>query len=70
MLKPSYTKNRYLLKYRVMSNKEVKEFSEKLRNGLKIAERRMLEEKALRGEDIIVSSDGKTIERIPAKQLL
>ena len=53
-----------------MSNKEVKEFSEKLRNGLEIAERRMLEEKALRGEDIIVSSDGKTIERIPAKQLL
>ena len=30
----------------------------------------MLEEKALRGEDIIVSSDGKTIERIPAKLLL
>jgi hypothetical protein len=53
-----------------MSNKEVKEFSEKLRNGLEIAERRMIEEKALHGEDIIVSSDGKTIERIPAKQLL
>ena len=70
MLKLSYTKNRYLLKFKVMSNKEVKEFSEKLRNGLKIAERRMIEEKALRGEDIIVSSDGKTIERIPAKQLL
>jgi len=30
----------------------------------------MLEEKALRGEDLIVSHDGKTIERIPAKQLL
>ena len=70
MLKLSYTKNRYLLKFKVMSNKEVKEFSEKLRNGLKIAERRMIEEKALHGEDIIVSSDGKTIERIPAKQLL
>ena len=53
-----------------MSNKEVEEFSEKLRSGLEIAEKRMLEEKALRGEDIIVSSDGKTIERIPAKQLL
>lgn len=36
-------------------------------SNLKIAERRMLEEKVLRGEDIIVSSDGKTIERIPAK---
>ena len=45
-----------------MSDKEVKEFSEKLRSGLEIAEKRMLEEKALRGEDIIVSSDGKTIE--------
>lgn len=47
-----------------------KEFSEKIKVGLVIAERRMLEEKALRDEDIIVSSDGKTIERIPAKQLL
>ena len=47
-----------------------KEFSEKIKAGLKIAERRMIEEKALRGEDIIVSSDGKTIERIPARQLL
>ena len=53
-----------------MSNEEVKEFSRKLEEGLRIAERRMLEEKALRGEDIIVSSDGKTIERIPASQLL
>lgn len=53
-----------------MSDKEVKEFSRKLEYGLRIAERRMLEEKALRGEDIIVSSDGKTIERIPARQLL
>lgn len=53
-----------------MSNKEVKEFSEKLSNGLEIAQKRMLEEKALRGEDIIVSSDGVTFQRIPAKQLL
>jgi hypothetical protein len=41
-----------------------------LKYGLEVAERRMLEEKALRNEDIIVSSDGKTIERIPARQLL
>ena len=53
-----------------MSNKEIKDFTSKLEDGLQIAERRMLEEKALHGEDIIVSSDGKTIERIPAKQLL
>jgi hypothetical protein len=30
----------------------------------------MLEEKALRGEDIIVSADGKTIQRIPASQVI
>ena len=53
-----------------MSNKEVKEFSEKLRNGLKLAEKRMLEDKAFRGEDIIVSSDGETFQRIPAKQIM
>lgn len=53
-----------------MSNKEAKDFTRKLEDGLQIAERRMLEEKALRGEEVIVSSDGKTIERIPARQLL
>jgi hypothetical protein len=53
-----------------MSNKELKEFSEKLRNGLKLAEKRMLEDKAFRGEDIIVSSDGVTFQRIPAKQVM
>jgi len=30
----------------------------------------MLQEKAMRGEDIIVSSDGKTIQRIPASQVI
>ena len=53
-----------------MSNKEILDFHEKLKQGLEIAEQRMLEEKALRNEDVIVSSDGKTIERIPARQLL
>lgn len=53
-----------------MSNKEVREFSEKLKQGLELAERRMIQEKALRGEDIIVSSDGKTIQRIAAKELI
>jgi hypothetical protein len=50
-----------------MSNKE---FSEKLKAGIELAGRRMLEEKALRGEDLIVSHDGKTIERIPARKYL
>ena len=63
-------KNHYLQKLKAMSNKEVKEFSEKLRNGLKLAEKRMLEDKAFRGEDIIVSSDGETFQRIPAKQVM
>ena len=53
-----------------MSNKEVRDFSEKLKQGLELAERRMLQEKALRGEDIIVSSDGITIQRIAAKELI
>ena len=55
---------------KVMSDKEVKDFSEKLEKGLELAERKMLEEKALRNEDIIVSSDGETFQRIPAKQLI
>ena len=44
-----------------MSNKE---FSEKLKAGIELAGKRMLQEKAMRGEDIIVSADGKTIQRI------
>ena len=50
-----------------MSNKE---FSEKLKAGIELAGKRMLQDKALRGEDVIVSSDGKTIQRIPAKDLI
>jgi hypothetical protein len=53
-----------------MSNKEFNEFSEKLRSGLELAEKRMIEDKALHGEDIIVSSDGVTFQRIPAKQVI
>ena len=53
----------------MMTDKEVKEFSKMMKRGLEIAERRMLEEKAKRGEDLIVSSDGKTIHRVSAKQL-
>ena len=59
-----------MLKYRIMSNKEVKVFSDKLRQGLMIAERIMLEEKALHNEDLIVSSDGETFQRISAKEII
>ena len=70
MQRQSYVINYCLIKSRSMSNKEVRDFSEKLRQGLELAERRMLQEKALRGEDLILSSDGKTIQRISAKKLI
>jgi hypothetical protein len=50
-----------------MSNKE---FAEKIKAGIELAGKRMLEEKARRDEDLIVSSDGMTIKRIPAKQII
>ena len=53
-----------------MSDKEIKEFSEKLKRGLELAENRMLQEKALRGKDIIVSGDDNIIRRIPAKEVI
>ena len=53
-----------------MSNKEIAEFGEKLQYGLDLAERRMLEEKALHGEDIVVCTPNDTIERIPASEAI
>jgi len=62
--------NHYLNRFRAMSNKEIKDFSEKLRRGLEIAEKRMLEEKALRGQDVIVCDAQNNIQRIPASEVL
>ena len=53
-----------------MSNKEVQDLAERLRDGLAIAEQKMLEEKALRGQDVIVCDDNDNIQRIPAKELI
>jgi hypothetical protein len=53
-----------------MSNKEVQALSERIREGLEIAEREMLEEKALRGQDVVICDDKNNILRIPATQLL
>ena len=53
-----------------MSNKEVRDLAERLRDGLAIAEQRMLEEKALRNQDVIVCDDNDNIQRIPAKELI
>lgn len=53
-----------------MSNKEVQDLAERLRDGLAIAEQKMLEEKALRNQDVIVCDDNDNIQRIPAKELI
>lgn len=53
-----------------MSNKEVQALAERIKEGLEIAEREMLEEKALRGQDVVVCDDNNNILRIPASQLL
>ena len=53
-----------------MSNKEVQALAERIKEGLEIAEREMLEEKALRGQDVIVCDDNNNIQRIPASQVI
>lgn len=53
-----------------MSDKYEKEFIEKLDSGLKLAEERMLQEKAHRGESIVIYTEEKGIQYIPAEQLL
>ena len=53
-----------------MSNKEMKAFTQKLEAGLQLAERRMLEEKALHDESIVVQSVEGRIEYISAKEVL
>ena len=47
-----------------------KEFSEKLKAGIELAGKRMLQEKAMRGEDIIVCDADNNIQRIPASQVI
>ena len=53
-----------------MSNKEVQDFSEKLRRGLLLAEKKMLQEKALHGESIVVCDNDNNIVRIPASEVI
>lgn len=53
-----------------MSNSEINEFSSKLQKGLELAEKRMLQEKALRGEDVVVCDSDNNIKRIPAKKVI
>ena len=53
-----------------MSEKEVKELMNLIDAGLKLAEERMLQEKALRGENVVIYTEGKGIEYIPASQII
>jgi hypothetical protein len=53
-----------------MSDKEIKDLTAKLDKGLELAYRRMLEEKALHNETIVVSNSEGKIEYIPAKEIL
>mgnify|MGYP006988905471 CR=1 FL=1 len=53
-----------------MSNKEIKDFSRKIQQGLELSEKRMLHEKALRGESVVVLDSNDNIKYIPAKQVL
>lgn len=53
-----------------MSDKDAQILTEKLQYGLNIAERRMLEEKALHGQDIVVCASDDTIERVPASEAI
>lgn len=46
------------------------EFRERVSFGLELSYRRMLREKALHNEDVIMSNNQNEIIRIPAKQIL
>lgn len=52
-----------------MSDREYKVFK-KIDIGLRLAEKRMLHEKALRGECVIVCDRDNNIQRIPAQQVI
>ncbi len=53
-----------------MSDKEYLEFSRKLDEGLLLAEKKMLQEKALHGEDVIVCDHENNIKRVSAQQII
>ena len=53
-----------------MSDNDYLELSKKLDEGLLLAEKKMLEEKALRGQDVVVCDANNNIQRIPAKLII
>lgn len=53
-----------------MSEKEILELQDKIDEGLRLAEKRMLQEKALHDECVIVQDADGVIRHIPAKQVI
>lgn len=53
-----------------MSEKEILELQDKIDKGLQLAEKRMLQEKALHDECVIVQNSDGEIQHIPAKQVI
>lgn len=53
-----------------MSEKEILELQEKIDEGLLMAEKRMLQEKALHDECVIVQNSDGVKQHIPAKQVI
>jgi hypothetical protein len=53
-----------------MSDREIKEFMDKLDAGLKLAEQRMLKEKSLRGESLIIYTEENGIQHVAPQQFL
>ena len=51
-------------------SKEYKDLFKKIDKGLALAEKRMLHEKALRDECVVVCDKDNNIQRIPAKQVI
>ena len=53
-----------------MSDKEIQDLIDKINAGLKLAEQRMLQEKCLRGESVIVYTEEGGIQHLPPQQFL
>ncbi len=68
-LKIFITEN-FTRKSQLMSDKEYQNLNRKLDAGLQLAHQRMLEEKALHNETVVVSNAEGKIEYISAKEVL
>ena len=53
-----------------MSEKEILDLQDKIERGLQLTEERMLQEKALHDENVVVQTVDGTIQRISAKQAM